>query len=243
MSKATIGTTTTLESGPNGDRASAETRDKVRSDIREADCRAVAGPLRRHLFIPAVAVNLGADVRCPVPWFQTEESEDRKHFAEAVKTLVEAGLDVPAKWVRDEVGMPEPLEGEETLAKTQVQVPGDGDEDEDPKEPAQDDEDTEKRIKAVDDQSSDNGREYTDRLEQSAIDAGAQELALTVAGMISAVQKAGSYQEARQAILEKYRGLEPPRNLAELTEAALLLGQAAGQVAVLEETPELTSKP
>lgn len=244
MSKATIGTTTTLEAGPNGDRAGVQARDRVRGDIREADCRAIAGGLRRDLFLPAVIVNLGADVRCPAPWFQTEEATDRKAFSEAIKTLTEAGLPIPAKWVRDEIGMPEPVEGEELLGKTQVQVPpppppDDDDEELDIPIEVEEPEDEDKRIKAAGAEPERNGREYTDRLEQSAIETGARELALTVASMVAAVQTAGSYQEARSAILERYRGMDPPRNLAELTEAALVLGQAAGKLAVMEETPEL----
>lgn len=126
MSKAVLGQTTTIEPGANGDRASTETRDRVRSDIREADAVAVAAALRAHLFAPAVAANVGADVRVPVPWFATEESVDQLSFAQAVEKLKTAGVRIPAKWVRDEVGMPEPKEGEEILGGSE-----DDDEDQD----------------------------------------------------------------------------------------------------------------
>jgi len=118
MSKAVLGQTTTTEAGPNGDRASTETRDGVRMDIREEDCRAVAAALRYHLFMPAIAVNIpgSSGMRIAAGVFQTDEGEDRQKFATAVKFLRDAGLKIPAKWVRDEVGMPEPKGDEELLA-------------------------------------------------------------------------------------------------------------------------------
>ncbi len=115
MSKAVLGQTTTTESGPNGDQRGSETRDKVRGDIREQDCRAIASALYWHMFLPAVAVNYGEDVRCPVPYFQTDEGTDQVAFSQMVKELRLAGVAIPAKWVRESVGMPEPVEDEELV--------------------------------------------------------------------------------------------------------------------------------
>jgi phage gp29-like protein len=146
LSKAVLGQTTTTEAGPNGDRASTQTRDQVRMDIREEDCVSVAAALRYHLFMPAIAANIAGKLRVPVALFQTEEATDQRDFAQAVKLLRDAGLRIPAKWVRDELGMPEPAEDDELL--TPVQVPpmpdpeepdDDGDQEEGPDE-AQDDE-------------------------------------------------------------------------------------------------------
>lgn len=127
LSKAVLGQTTTTEAGPNGDRASTETRDAVRMDIREEDCVSVAAALRYHLFIPAIAANISGRLRVPVAMFQTEEATDRRDFAQAVKLLRDAGLRIPAKWVRDELGMPEPADDDELLTPPPVQaVPGQG---------------------------------------------------------------------------------------------------------------------
>lgn len=130
ISKALLGQTTSIESGPNGTRSDTATRDRVRGDIREGDCRALASALRYQLFMPAVALNVGSDVRCPVPWFQTEENADIRSFSQAVKTLRDAGLRIGAKWVRDEIGMPEPREGEEML-----EAPSKPEPEPDPEEP------------------------------------------------------------------------------------------------------------
>jgi phage gp29-like protein len=138
LSKAVLGQTTTTEAGPNGDRASTETRDQVRMDIREEDCVSVAAALRYHLFMPAIAANIAGRMRVPVALFQTEEATDRRDFAQAVKLLRDAGLRIPAKWVRDELGMPEPSDEDELLSPVQVppvsgpEEPDDGNPQEDP---------------------------------------------------------------------------------------------------------------
>lgn len=131
MSKAVLGQTTSVEPGPNGDRASTQTRDLIRLDIRESDAVSVAAALRTHLFAPAIALNMSEGARVPVPWFQTDESTDQLKFATAVEKLQKAGTRIPAKWVRDEVGMPEPLEGEECLEPPQLPAPGDDTDDPD----------------------------------------------------------------------------------------------------------------
>lgn len=115
MSKAIVGQTTSIEVGPNGSRADTKARDELRTDIRECDCRAIAAALRYHMFAPAVAINIGTNLRMPVPWFSTDDATDQLSFAKAVGELKKAGLRIGAKWVRDEFGMPEPEEGDELL--------------------------------------------------------------------------------------------------------------------------------
>lgn len=119
MSKAVLGQTTSAEPGPNGSRASDQVRDKVRTDIRETDAIADAACLY-PMFKLAVAVNIGPNVACPVPWFQTDESVDQLAFAQAVKNLADAKVRVPQKWIRDELGAPEPKEGEEVIGETEA---------------------------------------------------------------------------------------------------------------------------
>jgi len=115
MSKAVLGQTTSTEPGTNGDRASTETRDKIRADICTSEAVTVAASLRSQLFSHAIALNLGADVAVPVPWFDTYDALDQLAFAKSVEALCGAGLRIPAKWARDMIGSPEPKEGEEVL--------------------------------------------------------------------------------------------------------------------------------
>lgn len=237
LSKAVLGVTTSTEPGANGDRAGVEARDRIRTDLREADARVVAAALRRFVFAPAVAVNIGPEVRVPAPWFQTEESADQVEFATAVEKLTTAGLAIPAKWVRDEIGMPEPLEGEELVGSgSQVQVPGGGDDDEEDDDDDPDDDDGDEEDKAAPPAgSNDDAGEYAERTEASIRSIAARELSPTIAAVLSAIEGANGFAEARQALLAKYGELAPPRQLAELLEGALTLQQAAGHLGVLEE--------
>lgn len=122
MSKAVLGQTTSTESTAHGDQRGSAVRDKVRADIKETDCRAVAAGFYWHMFMPAVAVNIGDGVRCPVPYFQTEEGADRVQFAQMVKELNLAGVRIPAKWVREQVEMPEPTEEDEIVGARGLRV-------------------------------------------------------------------------------------------------------------------------
>lgn len=115
MSKAVLGTTDSTEAGPNGSRAAVQTRDGLRLDRREADAIAVASALRRHLYGPTVRLNLGPNVRVPVPIFQTSEGVDQLSFSEAINYLHQAGLQMPAHWVREQIGMPDPEPDDELL--------------------------------------------------------------------------------------------------------------------------------
>lgn len=125
MSKAVLGQTTSAEPGPNGSRASDEVRDKVRSDIREADAIATAAALCEHLFDYVVRINLGDDVATPVPWFQTDDAIDQLAFAQAVNNLATAKVRIPQKWIRDQLGAPEPKEGEEVIGEAEEPQPDD----------------------------------------------------------------------------------------------------------------------
>lgn len=123
MSKAVLGQTTSVESGPNGDRAATQTRDQIRLDKREQDAVAVAAALKSHLFSWVVRVNLGEDVLVPTPWFQTDEAVDQVQFATMVEKLAPF-MRIPARWVRDETGMPEPKEGDELLSGMEANEDG-----------------------------------------------------------------------------------------------------------------------
>ncbi len=146
MSKATLGQTTSIEVGPNGARADTETRDVIRTDIQESDCIAIAGALLWQVFAYVVLINFGPRVRCPVPYFATDEGEEKLSFAQAVSALKAAGLRIPAGWVRDEFGMPDPDEDEELLGdKPEAEAPPmkpppKADPEPDPADPAEGDE-------------------------------------------------------------------------------------------------------
>jgi phage gp29-like protein len=132
MSKAVLGQTLTTEQGDRGSQSLGKVHDNVRRDILEADATAVAEVIRRDLIVPLMRWNFGPDVLIPDFKFITEDAVDLVAFSTGVKTLRDAGLPIQTSWVRDQAGIPEPLEGEELLAPpAPPPTPGGGEEDDD----------------------------------------------------------------------------------------------------------------
>lgn len=120
MSKAVLGQTLTTEAGDRGARSLGDVHDRVRGDIRDADCRSVGSIIRRHLVRPLVRLNFGGDVAIPGFRFLTQDAVDVKATSEAVLNLRKAGARIPARWVYDTFGIPEPEEDEEILGPTRT---------------------------------------------------------------------------------------------------------------------------
>lgn len=129
MSKATLGQTLTTESGNRGARSLGEVHNLVRKDILEFDAACVAECLRRDLIAPLVRLNFGRDVAIPEFRFLTQEAVDLVDFSTGVTTLARGGLRIPASWVRDRTGIPEPVGDEDVLgtglAPGEVDIPVD----------------------------------------------------------------------------------------------------------------------
>lgn len=127
MSKSVLGQTLTTEAGDKGARALGQVHDLIRRDILEFDATSVAETLRRDLIAPLVRRNFGMDADVPDFRFLTEETVDLVNFANGVTSLVDGGLRVPASWVYDRTGIPQPKDGEEclgdSLAPGEVDVP------------------------------------------------------------------------------------------------------------------------
>lgn len=127
MSKAVLGQTETTEASKSSGYAQAKVAYEVKGDKKEADARFVAADITRDTVAWIVFFNFGAGVRPPRLRFITEEAADLQPFGQGVKALTDAGLRIPAKWVRDKAGIPEPAEGEELV--------GDGNTTEEPETP------------------------------------------------------------------------------------------------------------
>jgi hypothetical protein len=82
------------------------------------------------------------------------------------------------------------------------------------------------------------GQLYADDVAAHMQKHAARELAVTVAAMVSAVRSAGSYAEAKQLIVAKYGKLKSPAELAQLTEAALVMCQLGGHTEIQEDAAE-----
>ncbi len=115
MSKAVLGQTLTTEQGARGSQALGRVHDNVRRDLLEADAKAIAAVLKRDILAPLVRMNFGPDAMVPTFQFMTEDAQDMSAFFLSVLNLQTAGVRVPQKWVRDELGIPEPEDGEELV--------------------------------------------------------------------------------------------------------------------------------
>lgn len=116
MSKVTLGATLTVEEGNKGTARTAGVHENVSVEVRDADARGEESTLQRQLVAPMVRYNFG-DV--PLPQFRliTEDGADMKALSDAMEKMIAAGLDVPARWLRAQFGIPEPDVGEELVGK------------------------------------------------------------------------------------------------------------------------------
>jgi phage gp29-like protein len=89
----------------------------VRSDIIDA-CAHFAADIYNQQLIPAILrLNYGDDSEAPKVKFETEKEEDLMQKSEIIRNLApSAGAAIPLKYINDTFNIPEPEEGEETLA-------------------------------------------------------------------------------------------------------------------------------
>jgi phage gp29-like protein len=117
ISKAVIGQTLTTEVGNSGSRALGDVHDKVRRDILEYDAKHVAMVITRDVIRPLIELNFGPDAIVPVFAFVTDEAADIKKTAEGIEILQRTGMKIPEGWAHNQVGVPQPAEGEPVLVK------------------------------------------------------------------------------------------------------------------------------
>lgn len=117
VSKAVLGQTGTTDMG--GSYAQSKVHDEVRTDLMQADARALASTLLRDLVTPVIRLNLGADAPLPRVHIPVEEPEDMAALADQLVKLGQAGVrHIPEQWVLDKWGIPAATEGQATLGTT-----------------------------------------------------------------------------------------------------------------------------
>lgn len=113
VSKLVVGQTMTADDGSS--MAQAEVHDKVRIDIKQADCRQLANTLNRDLIPWFVAFNFGPQDAYPKVTLPVPEPEDLKELTEGVARLLPYGFKVGQKQMREKLGLSEPEEDDELL--------------------------------------------------------------------------------------------------------------------------------
>ena len=125
ISKAVLGQTLTTEVGSAGSYAASQTHEGVRQDILKADATLFCEMLNETIIPWLVDYNFPNVLVYPRFEIRTEEEKDLKPLAERDKILVsDIGLQVGKQYFYDAYGIPEPEEGEETVAVQKEPSPG-----------------------------------------------------------------------------------------------------------------------
>jgi phage gp29-like protein len=139
QSKAILGSTLTSTTEATGlGSGVAEIHNEVRLDIRDSDCKQLAGTITRDLIYPLLAINKGwANFRrCPRIIFDVTESEDIKTYADALPKLVAIGMKIPTQWAHETLKIPMPeTDKDEVLSATKSAAEEEPEEEEEAEEP------------------------------------------------------------------------------------------------------------
>lgn len=119
MSKALLGQTLTADAGDKGSHALGKIHNEVRLDLLRADARALAATLRYQLIRPIVGFNFGWDTPLPKFYAELKEPEDYKAKAEVLDKVMNR-TKVPKVWYHEQMGVPLPKDGEETIGGAPV---------------------------------------------------------------------------------------------------------------------------
>lgn len=119
QSKSITGSTLGMDTGRGGlGEGLSKIQNEIRLDIRDSDCKQLAGTLTRHLIYPLLAINKGlADIRrCPRFVYDTLEGDDIKTYSDSLPKLVAIGMNIPKQWVHEKLRIPQPTDKEEVLS-------------------------------------------------------------------------------------------------------------------------------
>ena len=116
MSKAVLHGALTVHAGVRGARSLGEVQQGGRDNVRDTNVRVVCEALKRCIAAPFAAMNFGPATRPPTLGLATENQNNVAEFGAGLAAVKKAGLKrIPARWVREQAGIPEAAEGEETL--------------------------------------------------------------------------------------------------------------------------------
>lgn len=115
----------TLTSGADGQsstNALGNVHNEVRRDLLVSDAKQVAQTITQQIIMPYLQINVDPNIalhRVPYFEFDTKKYDDLSTFADAIPKLVGIGVQIPEKWTRDKLGIPEAQDGEVVLKAVQ----------------------------------------------------------------------------------------------------------------------------
>ena len=112
-------TLTSVADGKASTNALGLIHNEVRHDLLVADARRLAQTINQQILEPFLRVNfaIGEDTRLPQFEFDTREAADLAEIAEALPKLVDVGVQIPERWARDKLAIPDALDGEMLLGR------------------------------------------------------------------------------------------------------------------------------
>lgn len=224
---------------------------EVRADYKRADNETLSTQLRRDLTIPWAAEWYpdGAEF-APWPWWDVEPKDDAKARAEMQKAAAET-LEILAKtgyepedlqeWAEPydlrlrKIEKPEPAIPPSPPAAPPPDEDKKDEEDadeEDADEPA--DEELQALLADLQQDTFAEGLAYADKLVDAGVAHGRAVLAPDIAAIVAAVDGAKTPEEAKEAMLRAFQGMDPEK-LAGWLERALMLAEMKGHETVLGE--------
>jgi len=221
ISKLVLGQTATTDAIKGG-YAVGKTHDKVRDDLERADAKQLAGTLNRDISIPLVALNYGPQKKYPRIKIGRPEEIDVDKLVANVERLVPLGLEVGMATMRDKLGLPDPAAGEKLLQVRRQDAPpprlGPDGKPLPPASPPQ--------------QSLQQEMSPTDAIDTAVagtIDDWEPLVGPIVAGLADRIAAAGSLDEVKQILAERFRDMDLSaltEQLARAAFAARLAGEA-----------------
>lgn len=123
ISKCVLGQTATTDAVTGGLGSGKEHRE-VQQDIERADAKALAAILNRDLIRPWMQLEFGPLTAYPRLVIARPETVDIERLSKALGPMVDRGLRVSAKEVREKFGLSEPKASDELLTPSASPVPG-----------------------------------------------------------------------------------------------------------------------
>ncbi len=123
-----LGQTLTTSSGHSGrsgsgGQAAAQTHEEVREDYLKADADLLSDALNGQLIRWIVDYNFHGVRKYPKLWIRVQQEKDLKPLADRDAVIQEMGLKIPASYLYETYGIPQPEEGDEILTPL---APGQG---------------------------------------------------------------------------------------------------------------------
>jgi hypothetical protein len=227
---------------------------EVRTDYKKADNETLSTQLRRDVTIPWAAdwYPDGAEL-APWPWWDVEPKEDTKAkaetqrvAAETLKTLQDTGHEpedindwaepYDLRLVKVEKPDPPPMPPGQPPSDDGSPLP-DGEADADDEriaDPDAIDEELTELLGAMKQDDFGKGIIYADALVTSGVRHARAAVAPDIAAVLKAVNGAETAEEAREAVIDAFGGMDPEK-LASWLEKAIILAELKGQETVLGE--------